>query len=237
MATQPAVELTWGRPACNVTVYQKQKARGIWTVTFSRSDRPPNDVVSNVTQNNSCTTPRKQRCSNTDLSKNIDTVEKEVAKAEKNNSIYPFARILYDGRTVHRGLVCFGFVLSQADFWHTNFCQYYVGSSTDCGHFIAYRRWSKVVNKDYISWRWKESTKQVRLPSSPIANREVANLEDMLPFSVRIGDLHVRAWSGIFEKHAVDLLFGTLFIDRIICRIFPTALRVLPGHWRSLVIV
>lgn len=53
-------------------------------------------------------------------------------------------------------------------------------------------------------------------------NSEVMSIEDIVKLLNGIGDLSVRTWFGIVESFAVDVRFGTSFIDRRIPGIFRT---------------
>lgn len=63
------------------------------------------------------------------------------------------------------------------------------------------------------------------------------NVEGRHPLFVRTGYLRVRAWFGIFENLAVDVLLGALFIDQCKWRKFPTEQKLVPWHSRPVEII
>lgn len=54
--------------------------------------------------------------------------------------------------------------------------------------------------------------------------------DNIIPMFVRIGDLPVRAWFGVIENLAVDVLLGTSFIECCIQGIFTSECKVVLCH-------
>lgn len=67
-----------------------------------------------------------------------------------------------------------------------------------------------------------------------MASREGVNIEDIVLFLFHIGDQRVRAWFGIAENLAVDVLPGMSFIGQCIRGIFPQKTKsslAIPSKW------
>lgn len=88
--------------------------------------------------------------------------------------------------------------------------------------------------KEFLLQTWKEYIKSIISTQWQTANCEVVIIEVIMTLFIRICNLHVRVWFGIFENLAVDELFGTWLIDRGICGIFPTERKIVPSHWTPL---
>lgn len=89
-----------------------------------------------------------------------------------------------------------------------------------------------LINKDFLPSAWKESDKSIKSPQWQAASGKVVNIEVIVPLSIRIGDLHVRASRRIVENPAVDVLLEALFIDQCIHRIFTTERKIVPWQLR-----
>lgn len=61
----------------------------------------------------------------------------------------------------------------------------------------------------------------IKPPQLQTAGCEAVNIEGMVALFSIIGDLRVRIWFGTFGTLTVDEMFGPMFINRYICRIFP----------------
>lgn len=94
-----------------------------------------------------------------------------------------------------------------------------------------------LVNKSFIPRNWHRYVEPIEQPQLRTATREHVNVEGVIPMFVRIGDLRVRAWFGVVENLAVDILVGTSFIDRCIRGIFPTERKIVPWHSRPVSIL
>lgn len=70
--------------------------------------------------------------------------------------------------------------------------------------------------KDSLLSGRKESMKQIKSPPSRMANGEVDNLKNIVPLLVSVRYLLGCTWCGIFAIISVEILFGTLFINRCI---------------------
>lgn len=54
----------------------------------------------------------------------------------------------------------------------------------------------------------------------------MVSIEGIVPLFIRPGDLHVCTWIGTVENFAVDLVLGTLFMDRCIRGMFPAERKI-----------
>lgn len=89
--------------------------------------------------------------------------------------------------------------------------------------------WCLPFAKRHIS-----SIKSLQLKS---ANCKVVNMESIGPLLIRTGDHAFAPDSGIVENLTFDVLLRALFIDRCICSIFPTQLKVFLFHFRAVKII
>lgn len=100
--TQPSAGPTCHKRAFDASVHENLKAKDIRTVTFAPSDCPSNDVVSDVTLTDSCTTPGTQMGSLTTLPTNIDSVKETAAIAKRPNRFThlqePYSMIVQYGK-------------------------------------------------------------------------------------------------------------------------------------------
>lgn len=64
--------------------------------------------------------------------------------------------------------------------------------------------------------------KTIKLSPLRTANREVASVEKIERLFVCMGNSGARAWIGLLENLAVDVLSGTSFIDGCILEIIPS---------------
>lgn len=69
------------------------------------------------------------------------------------------------------------------------------------------------------------------------ASRKVVNIEVTMPLFIGMGDPRVRAWFGLFENLAIDVLLRALFIDRCIRKVFYTESKIVLWHSRAVAII
>lgn len=71
-----------------------------------------------------------------------------------------------------------------------------------------------LINKDFLPQAWKESIRAIKSPQLGTASLKVSNIdiEGIVPFPIRIGNLCVHVWSGTVENPAVEVLLRASFI-------------------------
>lgn len=94
-----------------------------------------------------------------------------------------------------------------------------------------------LVNNAFLPREWQRKVVSTPSPSLRTATRETVKVEGIVRTFVQIGDLRVRAWSGVVENLAVDILLGTSFIDRFIISILAGERKVVPYHSCSVSII
>lgn len=87
-----------------------------------------------------------------------------------------------------------------------------------------------LASKKLVSFQWSNCIKRGNTPRLRTAAQEPLYMEGTILLHNRLGDLWIRVWFGIVDNLVIDILFGTLFIDRFICRIFPAEGKVVPWH-------
>lgn len=65
--------------------------------------------------------------------------------------------------------------------------------------------------------------------------KQLLELDGLGFLHLRLGDLQTPVWFEVEPRFAVEMLFGTPFIDRLIRELFPSERRVVP--WHSLPVV
>lgn len=66
-----------------------------------------------------------------------------------------------------------------------------------------------LVNKDFLLPASRKSRNTFKSPLLCTASRKVVSVEGTVPLFVRMRDIHVRAWFGIVDNLAIDVLHGT----------------------------
>lgn len=69
------------------------------------------------------------------------------------------------------------------------------------------------------------------------AAKQAVTVPGLISLHICIGDLHARAWFGIIEKIAVELLLKTSYVDQCICVIFPSGWKYVPIISRTVAIL
>lgn len=77
----------------------------------------------------------------------------------------------------------------------------------------------------------KKSINLIKSAKSRAANQKVLNVERIMPLFMQIGYLHVGSWFETVQNLPGDVRLRTSCIERWVCRILSTKLKVV--HWQS----
>lgn len=124
-----------------------------------------------------------------------------------------------------------GVICSNADLMCKHFRQNYVEHLTDRGVLTWFGR------KDFLPRWWKHWIKPVKSLALIKENREIVNIKCIIPFFARNGYLSTGPYFGIVKCLSVDVLVGTSFIDRCICRVFSIEVEAVLGHLNAMAVI
>lgn len=94
-----------------------------------------------------------------------------------------------------------------------------------------------LIKKYFLPPALKKSIKSFKERQLEKTNRKVFNNEGIVPLFIQIGVRSVRALPGFVENLAVDVLLGTLVIERCICRKIPAEREIITWPSRLISII
>lgn len=207
------------------------KAKVKWMVASVPFELPHDDVKSYVTQSSSPLTPRIQRYNVTYNRTKTNPQDKIDATARSSNGLLRWLERTFLMYTLMR--VCMMSMSRRssarrqiASRFRSTFCQapYY-----QCRGYSIRAPAKNLIQNEFFLQAWKKFLESMKSSQMQTANREVGNIEGLIPLFNGMDDQCVRARIRIIKNLAVNVLLGSLIIVQCLCGIFRTECKIVPS--------